>query len=511
MRRLTALLVAALALPTLSVIAAAPAAAHAVLVASDPTDGARLSVAPARVTLTFDEPIRLVTNGVRVISDTGVRVDTGPTLAANGTTIVLPLEANLPEGSYTATWDVISADTHEVAGSVSFGVGRDARAGPAGLDRANHKAGEIAAALARGGQFVGLVLGLGIVLVCAALWPWTLRVQATRTLCAVGLALLLGASLAELVIVAGHDTTIAGRQEFVVLARTLIAGLLVAIVPRSIREPRRAGFTAIGVLGAAVSATIAVDGHAGAGTDALLATLATTAHVCAMTVWLGGLVALCLVVLPSQHTDNLRRWSSTAFICVGVLVATGFYQGWRQVAPVEALWSTTYGLTLCLKVCIVCVMVVIAYLARRRLTPTRLRRMVPLEAAVGVIVLVVTMVLVASPPARTSFGPPITLDAPLDNERHVHVAISSTRRGPTTIRATVLDSSGRPAPALSLAGTLSSREAQIPSLPVDFTLETNDWVSTYASAPRPGLWTLRLTVRLGPTDAIVTSAGFQVW
>ncbi|TGD89366.1 hypothetical protein BayCH28_05600 [Mycolicibacterium sp. CH28] len=506
----------ALVLPALTVLVAAPAAAHAVLVASDPTDGARLPSSPTQVTLTFDEPIRLMPTGTQVISDAGVRVDTGPALTADGATIVLPLQADLAAGSYTATWDVISADTHKVVGSISFGVGRDAHAVPAGLTPGRDGPVDVGAELARGAQFVGLVLGVGVVLVCAALWPWTLNVRTTQVLCATGLALLILASLAEVVTAAVRDsgalvTVAASRQGAVTLTRLALTALFAVVLPQLFGGPRKVTITVTAAVCAALSATIAMDGHAGVGADATLATVLTSAHVGAMALWLGGLTALGMVVLPSRHTDNLHRWSATAATCVAVLVVTGCYQAWRQIAPVQALWSTAYGWTLSVKVVAVGAMLVLAYLARRRLTPRRLRRTVSLEAGIGVAVLAVTTVLVALPPARTSYGPPMTLDAPLDGGRHVLIRIASTRHGPTAIRASVLDAAGRPTPALSMAGDLSSREAQIPFLPVDFTAETNDWVSTYASAPRPGLWTLRLTVRFGQTDAVVTTVGFRAW
>ncbi|WP_264003209.1 copper resistance CopC/CopD family protein [Mycolicibacterium sphagni] len=512
MRRLAALLGMALAVPVLTVLAAAPAAAHAVLVSSDPVDGARLTGPPAQVRLTFDEPIRLVPNGIQVISDVGIRVDTGPSVAADGVTIILPLRADLPDGSYTATWEVISADTHEVAGSISFGVGRDARAGPAGLTGQENRAADVAAGLLRGAQFIGLVLAVGVALACAALWPWTLNVRRTRTLSAVGLTLLILASLGEMVLTATQDPAPAApsRQEIVALTRIVLTALVVVFLPRLFNGSRRVAWL-IATLGVALSVAIAVDGHAGVGADAALATLATAAHVSAMTVWLGGLMALCAIVLPSRHTDNLRRWSVIALTCVGVLIATGTYQAWRQIAPVQSLWATDYGQTLCVKVTAVGVMLVLAYLARRRLNPQRLRRTVPMEAAIGLAVLVVTTVLVSLPPARTTYGPAVTLEAPLDDSRHVVVDIASTRRGPTTVHVTVLDAAGRPVPSLSVTGNLSSHEAEIPSLPIDFARHENDWVSTYASTPRPGLWTLRITVRFGQTDAVVTGVEFRVW
>ncbi len=81
-------------------LTAAPANAHAVLVASSPVDGAHLDSAPAQVTLTFDESIRLIPGAAQVISATGLRADTGAAhLSADETTIVMALRPGLPRGS----------------------------------------------------------------------------------------------------------------------------------------------------------------------------------------------------------------------------------------------------------------------------------------------------------------------------------------------------------------------------------------------------------------------------
>ena len=118
MRSVAALLAALLAL----LLPAPLAHAHAVLVSSDPVDGATLPSSPSRVTLTFDEPVRLIPGAVQVISATGTKVDRGVRLLSDNAAVELSLPPDLPRGSYTATWRLMSADGHEVSGSVSFGV-----------------------------------------------------------------------------------------------------------------------------------------------------------------------------------------------------------------------------------------------------------------------------------------------------------------------------------------------------------------------------------------------------
>lgn len=533
MRRLAALLTGAAAAALLGLSTAPPANAHAVLVSSTPLDGARLDDAPAQVTLTFDEAIQLVPGTAQLIADDGARADTGAAhVSGDGTTIVIPLRHNLPHGSYAATWRVISADTHIVSGSISFGVGQDAHAAPPQtVDRSRPLS--VATDTTQGVLYLGLVLCMGVTFVSATLWRQALKLARIRALIWVGWVLTTGATVAQFLLEgprvlglgwagilsgAGLSATLHSRTGAALITRA-VALLVVAattrqVIRQSASAPPRFGRHGVATLvaeGAALAVTVAVLGHAGAGSDAWLATPVTALHLMAMSVWVGGLIALAAAVLPARRTDNLRPWSLTAFGCVCVLVLTGEYQAWRQVNPVEAMWSTRYGLTLTVKLALVLAMLALAFIAQRRSTPERLRRTVPVEAALGVAVVAVTTVLVAQPPARTTYGPPVSLTAPLGN-RSAAIHISTTRRGPTSILVSAVDSRGTPVDATSVKGTLSSQDADIAALGVPFAPAPNrQWHSTYAVIPRAGRWMLTLTVEFSSSEAVVTATQFRVW
>ncbi|MFS0885378.1 copper resistance CopC family protein [Aeromicrobium sp. 179-A 4D2 NHS] len=94
-----------------------PAAAHTALVSTDPADGARLDTAPDRIVLTFNEPVRPLSDASLQVDGTAqeadVRID-GPRL------VLTPSEAFA--GSYEINYRVISADGHPVSGSTAFAV-----------------------------------------------------------------------------------------------------------------------------------------------------------------------------------------------------------------------------------------------------------------------------------------------------------------------------------------------------------------------------------------------------
>ncbi len=98
--------------------AAGPAMAHAMLLETVPAEGARLADAPRSAWLSFNEPvmpaaIRLVGPGLQRELDARSENDR----------IVIDLPADLKAGGYYLVWRVASADTHPIAGTISFAIG----------------------------------------------------------------------------------------------------------------------------------------------------------------------------------------------------------------------------------------------------------------------------------------------------------------------------------------------------------------------------------------------------
>ncbi|MFC4586833.1 copper resistance CopC family protein [Sphaerisporangium corydalis] len=121
-RLLTVLLVAGAALA----VAVTPAQAHNVLTGSDPRDGARLASVPARVTLTFDQPVRAdfaqvaLTVPGGAVSRAVVKVD--------GDKVLATLPATTTPGEYVVGYQIVSNDGHPVTGRIGFTVGAGAPA-----------------------------------------------------------------------------------------------------------------------------------------------------------------------------------------------------------------------------------------------------------------------------------------------------------------------------------------------------------------------------------------------
>src|SRR6266545_3161494 len=91
-------------------LAAAPAAAHALVVGSNPQAGARIARAPAELRVAFSEAVRPLGPGLTLQGPSGGQVRLGPVRHPDGRPEVLA--ATLPtlgDGSYLAGWRVVSA------------------------------------------------------------------------------------------------------------------------------------------------------------------------------------------------------------------------------------------------------------------------------------------------------------------------------------------------------------------------------------------------------------------
>jgi copper transport protein len=128
----------------------APAAlAHAQLLGTSPASGSTVATQPAEVIFKYNQSVGGTLGAVRVYDAQGAEVDNLDVSHPDGNErwMGVGLKPSLPDGTYTATYRVISADTHIVYGGLVFNIGH-AGAAPkftvAGLIGRN-RSGEITA------------------------------------------------------------------------------------------------------------------------------------------------------------------------------------------------------------------------------------------------------------------------------------------------------------------------------------------------------------------------------
>ncbi|MFI7499573.1 copper resistance CopC/CopD family protein [Streptomyces sp. NPDC049687] len=364
-----------------------PASAHAALRSTDPADGSVVKTSPRSITLTFTESVGLLDDSFRLLDPDNQRVKLGESGHAEGRadTVRVAVPKKLGTGTFTVAWRVVSADSHPVSGAFTFSVGKasptmavlpsDATEDPAtdGLYNIGRYLAYVAAAL--------LVGTAAFVVVCRPPDTRPLR----RPLLIGGWALAgstvflfflrapyeAGTGPADALDPSGLTRTLDGRPGLALVARLLLVAAAAAVLLRQRRrpEPSRAALAAGAVLAVGLALTWAAAEHASAGIQVPLAMTSSVLHVLAMTVWLGGLVAL-LTLLPRASVPSrvVIRFSRLAGVAVIVLVVTGVYQSWRGLGSVSALTGTTYGRILLAKLAAVALLLAAGAWSRATVT-----------------------------------------------------------------------------------------------------------------------------------------------
>ncbi|GAA2427925.1 copper resistance CopC/CopD family protein [Streptomyces glaucus] len=390
---------------------AGPASAHAALTGSDPRQGAVVDRAPAQVSLTFSERVAVDGDALRVLDPRGKRVDDGEPAGAGGTTYTVRLHSGLPDGTYTVTYRVVSADSHPVAGAFTFSIGAPSKTS---VPVAGQEAGGGIVGLLYGAGryvsyagFVVLAGGAAFVLAC---WQRGSGVRAVQRLVVSGWLALTAATLLLLLLRGSYtgsgklgdvfDLTLLGqvlqtKAGASLVSRLLLlaaAALFIAVLfgayakqvadadgtdgtgdEEAAKEKRDLTFgLAVGgaVVAAGLAASWAMAEHASTGLQPGVAMPVDIVHLLAVAAWLGGLAALLVALYrtPGEapvEAVAVRRFSRVAFGSVLALAATGIYQSWRQLGSWTAFTDTRYGQLLLVKLGLVVVLVGVASFSRR--------------------------------------------------------------------------------------------------------------------------------------------------
>jgi methionine-rich copper-binding protein CopC len=98
---------------------AATALGHTEVVSTAPRDGARLAAPPDAVVVTYGSPLAAAVEAT-VRGPGGAELAVKPRLdAGDARRVLIPLRGGGP-GRFDASWTVVGADGHELAGSTSF-------------------------------------------------------------------------------------------------------------------------------------------------------------------------------------------------------------------------------------------------------------------------------------------------------------------------------------------------------------------------------------------------------
>jgi copper transport protein len=519
-----------------------------VLLTTDPANDAVVERSPARVVLRFNETVESAFGGIRVFDAQTRRVDTGRVSRPSSQELAVDLEPDLPQGTYTVAWRIVSADSHPLSGAFVFHVGRPG-AEPAGVaaEVLDSGSGAVkdAATVVRFADFALLLASAGgaaalaLVLTSAGR---ALRRRLASLLALTSAALAVAASVGIVlqgavaggfgfvdaidpdVVQAVLDTRF-GRVWLLQAAAALGVAATALVLRR--RESENAAAVALG-FAVLLVLTPALAGHANV--SGTVATIADFAHVGAAAAWTGGLAFLAAALLWagssrwSLAADAVPRFSTLAVGAVAVLVAAGIVNGYLQVGALRGLWDTTYGLLLLGKVALVLPLLALGAYNNRVAVPRlrsqtastrerrRFLRTIGVELGLFVAVVAVTTVLVAEPPAKAEVkptGPFATTTQIGSNE--LNLVVDPARPGSNEIHLYLTDRTGRPATVAEARVAASLPSHGIGPLRLRaLRAGPGHYLVADAALVHPGEWRLRIDLRIGEFEAQAASVSVPI-
>lgn len=475
---------------------ATPVAADNPLVSSSPAADSTVEASPSSIALTFTAPIGAQNTVVGACN--GQTVPLGaPTIGPDGLTLNVPVVQPLPSGECSVSWTVSNPDsTVGGSGSISFIVAGPVDTTPTdttpttapgtpdtgttvvtlpGLGggtsegtSADDPSVEGPLGLSRLVLTLGLAALFGALVLIVLAWPEGVEyILTVRFLRSAWVIAIVGAYLTT----AGLAAEAAGRSFAAGLSPTLwseltdsipgIAALarvaLVVACVWVIARPERVvdPVTRAAALGLPAAAVATLGFSSDDGPMVVLGYAAGVGHALAMAVWFGGLALLARVVLAGPGEEDLVHavtgFSRIANLAIAATVITGGIQLWRLDGG--SLLSTGHGRVIVLKSLVVAVMVFVGVAARQwamanvaghdhlpAASAARLRRAVSIEAAFGVLVLMLTSWALSFTPGNVDAGDgPRNVQAPiaLTNTQYDMSVALTQQVGPNALVVTV--------------------------------------------------------------------------
>ena len=430
--------------------------AHAGLIRSEPADNAILADSPEDVRLWFKEPVSAEFSSAFLLDVNGKEVKLDRlSIDPSDPSLMIIDPPELSAGVYSLHWKVLSeTDGHVTQGLLVFGIGEGTDLGTASsaLIKSSVPPLEVLLRWLNFSLQAALLGALAILLLVIGIRQQPNQGEvAARTrerifrwasVCA-WMTLVLGfawlAYQQALLMAATPEGASPFSVAWQLIDRTRwgvlwqvrqVCALGIAL---ALRWPqRRIALPAATLLGGLMASIQALSGHA-AGLSPLtfVAVAADALHILSASMWVGGLLALVVGTFPylrhcrsellPQIQSSWGAFSRWAALSVGILAVTGIYAVGRQTASLDAVITTLYGRALSGKVALMLATGAVGLLNFTILHPQisarvrhwlhqgddwklfpleRLRRLVLVEASLGLLIFLLTGVLTAAPPAQ---------------------------------------------------------------------------------------------------------------
>ena len=436
-----------------------PAWAHAHLKKSEPAAGSKVTSSPQLIRLWFSEQPELSMTFISLKDATGkdFALAAPQNDGVDPLTVSLRVSEPLPAGRYTVAWRTAASDGHPTHGTFGFVVltagvpalngtlqpvaasadtnasSTSAAAKPTTAENGDEAdaASSIGNSLARTFSFVGLLVLIGATSFRMLVLPRSreikseIRSRMERRAAVLGLVasvLVIASALVRIGLESEIMNAMPGMQTMSMTDMTMhtrwgfalrleLGAAFVALISFAVAaRGLRVAWAVASISAVVLAATPALAGHAAASPRFTPLVIASDfLHVLGASSWLGSLFAVMVVGVPLAFAlDAVERWPSVAslvnsFSPIALVSATvvgisGVIASWVHLERLSALWQTTYGQVLLVKLFLVAITLTIGAYNFRQVQPqlvneagsSRLRRSATIELGLGFLVLVAT-------------------------------------------------------------------------------------------------------------------------
>ncbi|MGE7602810.1 copper resistance protein CopC [Peribacillus sp. NPDC097675] len=429
---------------------------HATVISSNPSPNESLDTIPEKISIQFSEDIQSSFYSLKVISKNKNEIPLQD-IQVSEKTLEATWSSSLDEGSYIIKWRVVSSDGHPIEGTIPFQYGKSHT--PSDQVNAEEEAGfpSSVQVFLQSIQYLCFAALTGVPFFYLSLSKSPIPNQICRRvrryiwLSYFGLAISILLSLPLKVTIdaqVGWQHAFNGTYLSEVLQSTqfgviwliemmLLLVLFVAIFFMIRNQLNKLSLMLPLVFVSSMMVCKACIGHTTDTSNQYWAVSMDFLHILAMSLWLGGLLAI-LVILPKSYNpkvadDNktfywlvIQKFSSWAILFVSVLIVTGLYSSFQHVSTLYSLLHTTYGQLLLSKIGLMLIMIGLGalHLVRgKRKTKKKLGLTTGIEFSVGIIVLIIAALLTNVQTAKSSPGP---IEQTEITENNVQVTLSVT-------------------------------------------------------------------------------------
>ncbi|WP_285768643.1 copper resistance protein CopC [Peribacillus sp. SI8-4] len=419
----------------------AMASAHATIISSNPSPNEAMETLPEKISIQFSEKIQPAFHSLEVFSQDGRKVPVQKSAISKKSEKILEAEwkGTVDEGVYYIKWRVVSSDGHPIEGTIPFQYGDSASLSDQDNSEVNAGFPNSINVFFQSLQYISFAALTGILFFRLSLTKDSLlfqvsgRARSYLWIAYAGLAFSIFCSLPlKVTIDAGVGWTDAFDGTYIkeVLNGTnfgtiwviqmLLLILLFLIIYFMLENPL---ITSLPNLSFMIVAILMVGkamiGHTAAVPNHVLAILMDFLHLLSMALWLGGLLAI-LVMLPGLAARQeiledkkvfywtiISRFSRWAFAFVIILVISGIYSSLQHVPTIHSLFNTIYGQLLLAKIGLMSVMIVLGALHffKGKKQTKKLGYSAGMELGIGIVILLVAALLTNVQTAMSSPGP----------------------------------------------------------------------------------------------------------